>query len=142
MNDNLSNSDIGKASPLENRLFQEIRQLIDSAKQRAAAAVNSELTLLYWQVGNCIQTEILGGQRADYGKQVVASLFKRLTQIYGKGWSARQLQFCLRFAKVFPERAIVNTLCSQFSWSHLRLLTRIDDPLKRNFYIEVAQLEH
>jgi len=51
-------------------LFSEIRQLIDAAKQRAAVAINSEITLLYWQVGEHIQTEILQGQRAEYGKQV------------------------------------------------------------------------
>ena len=52
----------------EQTLFLEIRQLIDAAKQRAAAAINAEITLLYWQVGDRIQTEILQRQRAEYGK--------------------------------------------------------------------------
>ena len=66
-------------------LFGEIKSLITSARQRAAVAVNAELTLLYWQVGERINTEVLKGERADYGKQVVANLSKQLTAAVGKG---------------------------------------------------------
>jgi phosphoribosylformimino-5-aminoimidazole carboxamide ribonucleotide (ProFAR) isomerase len=76
-------------------LFQEIRQLIDSAKQRAAVAVNTEITLLYWQIGHRISTEILQDQRAEYGKQIIVSLSQQLTQTYGKGWGEKQLRHCL-----------------------------------------------
>ena len=122
-------------------LFKEIRQLIEAAKQRAAIAVNAELTLLYWHIGKRIQTEVLQGQRAEYGKQVIQNLSQRLTQAYGRGWGERQLRNCLHFAEQFPDLEIVNTLCSKLSWSHLRLLSAIDDPLKRDFYIEITQLE-
>jgi predicted nuclease of restriction endonuclease-like (RecB) superfamily len=122
-------------------LFQEIRQLIDTAKQRTAVAVNAEITQLYWQVGNSIQMEILQGHRGEYGKQVIISLSDQLTQSYGRGWSTKQLRHCLRLAEAFPEDQIVYTLCRQLSWSHLRLLIYINDPLKRNFYIELGKLE-
>ncbi|MBD2357020.1 DUF1016 domain-containing protein [Tolypothrix sp. FACHB-123] len=123
------------------RLFQEIRQFIDAAKQRAAVAINAEITLLYWQVGKRIQTEILQGQRAEYGKQVIISLSRYLTQTYGKGWSERQLNYCVLIAEVFPDREILHTLSAELSWSHLKLIIGIEDPLKREFYIEIAQLE-
>ena len=55
-------------------LAADIRRLIDTARQRAAAAVNAELTLLYWQVGRRIRQDVLGAQRADYGGAVVAAL--------------------------------------------------------------------
>lgn len=122
-------------------LFQEIGRLIDAAKKRAATAINAEITLLYWQIGKRIQTEILQGQRAEYGKQIIASLSHQLTQTYGKGWGERQLRHCLQFAETFPDREIVNTLCSKLSWSHLRILAGVDDPLKRDFYIELAAIE-
>jgi predicted nuclease of restriction endonuclease-like (RecB) superfamily len=128
--------------PQYNDLFQEVRQLIDAAKQRTAIAINAEITLLYWQIGHRIRTEILQGQRAKYGTQIMASLSQQLIQTYGRGWGTRHLWLCVRLAEIFPDLEIVNTLCSQFSWSHLRLLTRIDDPLKRDFYIEIARLEH
>ncbi|MFO0048848.1 MAG: YhcG family protein [Pseudanabaena sp.] len=123
-------------------LFSEIRQLIDAAKQRAAIAINAEITMLYWQVGDRIQTEILQRQRAEYGKQVITELSQHLTQTYGKGWSERQLRYCILIAEVFPDREILHTLCAKLSWSHLKLVMGIDDPLKRNFYIEITQLEN
>jgi predicted nuclease of restriction endonuclease-like (RecB) superfamily len=123
-------------------LFQEIRQLIDAAKQRAAVAINTEITLLYWQIGHRINTEILKGQRAEYGKQIIASLSQQLTQAYGKGWSEKHLRHCLRLVETFPDDQIVSTLCRQLSWSHLRMFIYMDDLLKREFYIEFTQLEH
>lgn len=123
-------------------LFSEIRQLIDAAKQRAAVVINAEITMLYWQVGDRIQTEILKRQRAEYGKQVITELSQHLTQTYGKGWSERQLRYCILIAEVFPDREILHTLCAKLSWSHLKLVMGIDDPLKRNFYIEITQLEN
>jgi DUF1016 N-terminal domain len=59
----------------EQALFSEIRQLIDQAKQRAAVVINAEITLLCWQVGKRIRAEVLQGQRAEYGKQVIVALF-------------------------------------------------------------------
>jgi len=60
---------------------------------------------------------------------------------YGKGWSEKQLRHCIRFAEVFPEKEIVYTLCRELSWSHLRIVFFINDPLKRDFYIEMCKLE-
>ena len=122
-------------------LLADVRQLIDSARQRVASTVNAELTQLYWQIGSRVNAELLKGQRAEYGKQVVTELAQQLTTEFGKGWSERQLRYCLRIAEVFPEAQILHTLCSQLSWSHLRLIIQIDEPLKRDFYIEICRVE-
>lgn len=103
--------------------------------------IGSKITLLYWQVGNRIHTEILQGQRAEYGKQIIVSLSERLTQAYGKGWGEKQLRHCLRLVETFPDEEIVYTLCRELSWSHLRLFVYIDDPIKRDFYMEMTKLE-
>jgi hypothetical protein len=114
---------VSNIEPINDRqLFQEIRQLIDTAKQRAAVAVNAELTLLYWQVGQRIQTQILQGDRAEYGKQIINTLSEQLTQTYGKGWSEKQLRHCVHFAETFPDLEIVPTLGRQLSWTHLKTL--------------------
>lgn len=123
-------------------LVTELRQLIDSARRRAAVAVNAELTLLYWHVGERIHREILGGQRAGYGDEVVAALARHLCAEYGRGWSARQLRLCIRFAQTYPEAQIVHTLCAKLSWSHLRLLAALDDAIQRDFYTGLCQLEN
>ena len=91
-------------------LLGEIQNLIDSARERALVAVNQQLSLLYWQVGQRIHAEVLQGQRAEYGKQIVATLAAQLTESYGKGWSAQQLRHCLRAAETFPDEAIFSTL--------------------------------
>lgn len=124
-----------------NPLLADVRQLISVARQRVASTVNAELTQLYWQIGNRVNAELLQGQRAEYGKQVIAELAKQLTTEFGKGWSERQLHYCLRVAEAFPDAKILHTLCSELSWSHLRLIIQIDDPLKRDFYIEICRVE-
>ncbi|EMV0255248.1 PDDEXK nuclease domain-containing protein [Vibrio cholerae] len=122
-------------------LVEDISLLVASAKQRAAAAINNEITLLYWQVGNRIHQEVLGGGRANYGKQVIATLATELTAQYGKGWSKRNLAQMVKFAEVFTDAHIVQALSAQLSWSHFVILCAIDDPLKRDFYTSMAMQE-
>ncbi|MPW18010.1 DUF1016 family protein [Paraburkholderia sp. CNPSo 3157] len=122
-------------------LLDEVRRLISSARERAAAAINAELTLLYWQVGRRIQVEVLRGARAEYGQQVIRSLARQLTAEYGRGWSDKQLRHCVRLAEVFADEAIVSAVRRELSWTHLKTLIYIDDPVRRDFYIELARVE-
>lgn len=126
---------------VDSTLFDEVKQLIQTAKQRAVVAVNVELTLLYWQVGKRIADEVLGGERAEYGKQVMASLAQQLTLDYGKGWSKRNLAQMVRFSEIFPDFQIVQALSAQLSWSHFTCLVTIADPLKQEFYLTMALQE-
>ena len=114
-------------------LAADIRRLIDTARQRAAAAVNAELTLLYWQVGRRIRQDVLGAQRADYGGAVVAALARQLTSAYGRGWSEKQLWHCLRAAETFPDEDKLSALRRVLSWTHIKTLMYVDEPLKRDF---------
>jgi predicted nuclease of restriction endonuclease-like (RecB) superfamily len=122
-------------------LISEIKTLIEQSKRQVSVAVNANITLLYWQVGHRIKTEILKEKRAEYGKQIVALLSNNLEIEYGSGWSKRHLHHCLRFAEVYPDSKIVHTLCTQLSWSHLRLIASMEDELKRLFYSEMCRLE-
>lgn len=122
-------------------LFSDIREMIDNARKIVAAAVNTELSMLYWNIGRRISKEILHEKRAEYGKQIIAKLSNQLTTEYGKGWSEKLLRHCLRAAEIFQDEQIFSTLCRQFSWSHIRLFMYIDDPLKRDFYIEISRIE-
>lgn len=120
-------------------LFATISELINQCKNQIAVSVNVSMTQLYWQIGQMIRTEILANSRAEYGKQVVASLARQLTTFYGKGWSEKNLRHMMRFAEVFPDRDIVESLIRQLSWTHFLVLIPIDEPLKRAFYIEMAR---
>ena len=124
-----------------NPLLAPVRQLIDAARQRVASAVNAELTQLYWHIGRRISAELLQGQRGEYGKQVVAELARQLTAEFGKGWSEQQLRHCLRLVEVFADAQILSTVQRELSWSHLKALIYLEDPLKREFYIEICRVE-
>ncbi|WP_456059081.1 PDDEXK nuclease domain-containing protein [Alkanindiges illinoisensis] len=120
------------------QLTHEVIELIHAAKRQAAIAVNAELTLLYWQVGQRIRQEILQGSRADYGKQIIGNLSKNLTEQFGKGWSKAQLNYCVRFAEIYQDNEIVHAVREQLSWTHFKTLIYIDEPLKRDFYLTMA----
>ena len=122
-------------------LVFSIKELIEQSKQQVAVTVNATMSMLYWQIGKRINEEVLQEQRAEYGKRIVANLSTQLTAEYGEGWGEKQLRHCIRFASVFIDEPIIYTLCRQLSWSHLRLVMFIDDPLKREFYIEICKLE-
>ena len=123
------------------QLTHDVIELINSAKQRAAIAVNTELTLMYWQVGQRIRQEVLQGSRADYGKQIIPNLSKTLTEQFGKGWGRTQLNYCVRFAEIFMDIKIVHAVREQLSWTHFKTLIYIDEPLKRDFYLAMAMQE-
>lgn len=122
-------------------LVNEIKTLIAESKQQLAVAVNATLTSLYWHIGKRINEEILNEQRAEYGKKIIDNISKQLELEYGSGWSSKQLRHCMQFAQIFPEKEIVSTLWRQFSWSHLKEVIYIEDPLKRNFYTEICKIE-
>jgi len=121
---------------INNVLKDDIEKLILTAQQKAIKAVDFQRVVLYWQIGEKIFNEIQNQKtRANYGKKLIKTLSNELEPKFGSGYSYRQLYLFLQFYKVFP---IVNTLYSQLSWSHYKLLIRIDDKDKREFYIAEA----
>lgn len=123
------------------QLLGDIRQLIEASRADLAIAVNSALTLLYWNIGHRIRTEVLQGERAAYGEQIVSALARQLEADYGRGFSAKNLRHMLRFAETFPEADIVSAVRRQLSWTHIKALIYIDDPLKRDFYLQMCRQE-
>jgi predicted nuclease of restriction endonuclease-like (RecB) superfamily len=131
------------ATPLivEGLLLEDIRGLIESAKSRFAQTANAALVTLYWSIGNRIKTDILGNERAQYGRQIVSALSAELTAEYGKGFTRSNLFYMLRFAEVYPDEQIVHALSGQLSWTHFRQIIHIEDDLKRDFYAEMCRVE-
>lgn len=128
-------------TPPHATLVSDLRQLMADARLRAAASVNAELTGLYWQVGRRIHHEILSSQRAAYGEEIFSSLGRQLTAEHGRGFSAKNLHHMVRFAQAFSDEKTVSALRRQLSWTHFKALIYLDDPLKRDFYIELCRLE-
>jgi predicted nuclease of restriction endonuclease-like (RecB) superfamily len=123
------------------QIVSDVKQLILQSRQKVAATVNSEITLLYWLVGRRVNDEILKNSRAEYGKQIISTLSRQLTQEYGTGWSEKQLLHCIRFAGIFKDEQILYALRRELTWTHIRTIIYLDDELKRSFYIEMCRLE-
>ncbi|MFA5454230.1 MAG: PDDEXK nuclease domain-containing protein [Sulfurimonas sp.] len=114
-------------------LTNDIKNLIATSQEKAIRAVDYQRVLLYWNIGKRIFEEVQGGEaRAEYGKSIIKNLSNELEPVYGSGYSFRQLYLFVQFYKTFP---IVNTLYSQLNWSQYKLLIRIEDDVKREFYI-------
>ena len=122
-------------------LLKDIRALIEEARRQTAAAVNVGLTLLYWRMGQRIQLEVLGNERAAYGEQIVATLSRQLVAEYGRGFAEKNLRHIMRFAEIFPDEQIVYALSRQLSWTHFRSLLYLDKSLQRDFYAEMCRIE-
>jgi predicted nuclease of restriction endonuclease-like (RecB) superfamily len=123
------------------QLLGDIRQLIETSRAGLAITVNSALTLLYWQIGQRIRNEVLQGERAEYGEQIVSTLAKQLEADYGRGFSSKNLRHMLRFAEAYPDAQIVSTLSRQLAWSHFLELIYLKDPLQRDFYTQMCSQE-
>jgi len=130
-----------KPSAVPPVLLGDLRSLIESARVRVAVGVNAEMVRLYWNIGTRIRRDILGKERAAYGKTIVATVSHQLTQIYGAGFGRANLFSMIRFAELYPDVRIVQTLSGKLSWSHFVELMKIDDPLQRDFYTEMCRLE-
>jgi len=122
-------------------LLPESRQLIQTARQTVAVAVNSALTKLYWQIGTRIRREILREKRAAYGEEIVHALSAQLSEEFGRGFGRRNLFRMIRFTEVFPDPKIVSALMTQLGWTHFLQIIPMDDPLKRDFYAEMCRIE-
>lgn len=128
-------------APNSDVLLTDLRDLITSTRERVAATVNAELTMLYWHVGKRIRSEILKDARAEYGKQIVQTVADRLTDEFGKGFNRPNITRAVQFAEQFPDEKICATLSQQLSWSHFKEIFPLKDDLARKFYTELCKLE-
>ena len=134
-------SSVAAKPVLNQHLLGDIRNLIDSARERAAQTVNANLVTLYWNVGNRIRREILKEKRAGYGEKIIPALSAQLAPEYGNGFNPRNLFHMIHFTEVFPNLEIVYALSSQLGWTHFRSIIPLKDPLQREFYAEMCRLE-
>ncbi|HJV76737.1 MAG TPA: PDDEXK nuclease domain-containing protein [Paludibacter sp.] len=118
---------------LKKQLFHSIKEIILQARQRVYRMVNSNLLDTYWQVGRLIVEDEQGGSaRAEYGKAVLKDLAEQLTEEFGKGFDYTNLTNMRKFYLAFSN---LDTLRQDLSWSHYRLLCRLDSEEKRQYYL-------
>lgn len=112
-------------------VYKNIRETVLTAKNKVYSAVNFAMVEAYWSIGK--QIADVQGERAEYGKQLLKYLSEQLTKEFGAGFTERNLRNMRQFYLTFPIR---NTLCAELSWSHYRLLMRIEDQGQREFYLK------
>ena len=132
----------GQASDVQTQsLLADLHQLVKQTQNHLASTANSALTHLYWHVGERLRRDVLGAKRADYGKQILATVSQEFVRHYGKGFTSSSLSRMLTFAEVFPSFEIVATLSQQLSWSHFVEIFPLKQPLEREFYAEMCRIE-
>lgn len=122
---------------LQKGLINQIKEIVNSAQQRAVRSVNTERVAMYWHIGKVVfEEEQKGKDRAEYGSFLIKSISNEFQPQLGSGFSVRQLEMNRQFYRMFPN---THALRSQFSWTHYRTLIRIEDEDKRTFYIAEAE---
>jgi predicted nuclease of restriction endonuclease-like (RecB) superfamily len=115
-------------------LLNELSQLVEQSQRQVIVQSNSVLTLLFWQIGFRINETILKNKRADYGKQIIVTVSRQLTQKYGRNFEEKNLRRMVQFADQFSDKEIVVTLSRQLSWSHFLAILPIKNPEAKLFY--------
>jgi len=115
----------------ETQVYQNIRTVLVTARQKVYSVINSAMVEAYWEIGRQIEQAV--GDRAEYGKELLKSLSIRLTEEFGKGFDETNLRKMRQFFQVFQIR---DALRLELSWTHYRLLMKIDNEPRREFYLK------
>lgn len=119
-----------------NNFIDDIRALINEARKQVVHTVNTVMVATYWEIGRrIVEEEQNGKERAEYGKYLIKNLAEALTADFGKGFGETNLKYFRQFYQTFPIR---HTLRDGLSWSHYRLLMRVENEETRTFYLNEA----
>jgi predicted nuclease of restriction endonuclease-like (RecB) superfamily len=119
--------------------FQDIREILKKARQKTYTAINFAMVEAYWQIGKrIVEEEQAGKERANYGSYLIKGLSKELSMEFGKGFSVANLWNFRQFYITFPSEEKLYTVRRELSWSHLRLIMRVDNPKAREYYLKEA----
>jgi predicted nuclease of restriction endonuclease-like (RecB) superfamily len=119
------------SAQLDTQVYETIRAALADARTKVVTAVNSAMVSVYWEIGRQIAEAV--GERAEYGRRLLAYLSERLTEEFGKGFTIANLRNMRQFYQTFPIRY---SLRSELTWSHYRLLMRVEEPSRREFYLK------
>ncbi|MBU0992005.1 MAG: DUF1016 family protein [Proteobacteria bacterium] len=118
------------------RIYKQIHDILTQARSRAWQAVNHEMVCCYWEIGRVlVEEEQKGEERAAYGKRVIQDLSKKLTQEFGKGFDTSNLWNMRAFYNAYP---ILDAVRRELTWTHYRILLRVEKPEARAFYEKEA----
>lgn len=118
--------------------YKGIKTILEKARAKSFKAVNTLMVQAYWNIGKVIVKGEQGGrQRAEYGTSLMEALSKRLTVEYGQGFNKTNLWYMRQFYLSFQN---IHALRGDLTWTHYRLLLKIEKPEAREFYINDSRL--
>jgi len=121
------------------KCITDIKQILLQAQQKAYQATAFAMIEGFWRIGRrIVEEEQQGSIRANYGEQVIAQLSKEL----GKGFSERTLRDYRKFYLLFPEQKDLAHTCAKLSWSHIRLIMRVENTQARDYYLQETAEQH
>ena len=121
---------------LKTDFFTDIKNILTAARGKAYSAVNTLMVEAYWLIGQrIVEEEQNGADGAAYGEKLLENLSKELTSEFGKGFSYANLKNMRQFYLTYFDSEIRYTLCSKLTWSHNRLIMRVEDSNAREYYL-------
>jgi predicted nuclease of restriction endonuclease-like (RecB) superfamily len=120
---------------MHKEFYDGIKEILSTARNKVYQTANFAMVEAYWQIGKSIIEEQGGDERAEYGAKLLEELAESLTKDFGKSFNVRNLQMMRQFYITFPN---ANALRSELSWTHYRLLMRVENENARTFYMEEA----
>ena len=126
----------------DSSFFNDIKKIVEQGRGAAYGAVNAVMIETYWRIGQrIVEQEQKGKERAEYGTQLIEMLSAELTQLYGKGFSVRNLWLFKQFYLTFNDLEILHTRVQNLTWSHYRTALRVEDPVAARWYLQTASQE-
>ena len=123
----------------EKIIFQEIKEILQEAKNKVYKVANNAMVEAYWNIGRVIVEKQGGKDKAEYGTALLKNLSKEMTKEFGKGFTLTNLKYMRQFYLTFPKS---HALSDQLSWTHYRILMRVENENARNFYLEESIKEN
>lgn len=123
-------------------LIDDLRNIINNARTNVATKANAAIIIMFWQLGERINREVLGNKRAAYGQQIVSQVATQLQIEFGKkGFGTRSIRRMMQFAEYFPDTTIVSQVATQLTWSHIIEILPLKSDIQREFYLTMASAE-
>ena len=127
----------------EQQFYEDVRLILQRAREEAYNSANSIMTYAYWNVGRrIVEQEQYGETKTKYGSYLIKNLSEQLSDEFGTGFSMANLRNCRQFYLVFPKDSYGFSMAGKISWSHLRSIMRISDEEERNFYLKETLTEN
>ena len=113
--------------------YNQIKEILSNARAKVYSAANFAMVEAYWEIGKSIVEKQGGNATAEYGAKLIEELSKQMTADFGKGFTIANLKNMRQFYLTFPNRY---ALRSQLSWTHYRMIMKVEDGKAREFYVD------